>query len=108
MAKLKKGDKVLVIAGKDRNKTGLIEKISIKDGKVVVGGLNMVKKHLKRSAQQPQGGIIDKSLPFHLSNVMLLDSATGKPTRVGYRLIGKDKTRIGKVSHEPIIAKAEK
>ncbi len=108
MAKLKKGDKILIIAGRDRNKTGVIERVLTKDNKVVVTGLNMVKKHLKKSQQTPQGGIIDKSLPLPISNVMLLDPATNKPTRVGYRQSGKDKVRISKVSNEPIVTKESK
>ncbi|HSX41906.1 MAG TPA: 50S ribosomal protein L24 [Candidatus Saccharimonadales bacterium] len=108
MAKLKKGDKVLVITGRDRNKTGVIERVFAKDGKVIVSGLNMVKKHLKRSQQNPQGGIIDKSLPLQISNVMLLDPASNKPTRVGFRVNGQEKVRISKVSKEPIITKEGK
>lgn len=108
MSKLKKGDKVLVIAGRDRNKTGVIEKVFTKNGKIIVSGLNMVKKHLKRSQQNPQGSIIDKSLPMQISNVMLLDPASNKPTRVGFRLSGQAKVRFGKVSGEPITTKESK
>ncbi len=100
--KLKKGDKVLVIAGKDRGKTGLIERALPSQNKVVVTGVNIVKKHLKRSAQNPQAGIIDKTLPLSASNVMLLDSSNGKPTRIGYRMSGQEKIRFGKVSNQPI------
>lgn len=100
--KIRKGDKVLVIAGKDRNKTGVVERVLTSKNRVVIGGVNMVKKHLKRSTQNPQGGIIDKTLPIHLSNVMLLDPANNKPTRVGYKLAGKEKVRIAKKSGETI------
>lgn len=100
--KLLKGDKVLVIAGKDRGKTGLIERVLPKKHKVVVAGINMVKKHLKKSAKNPQGGVIDIVVPIHISNVMLLDPAQNKPTRVGYVVKGKDKHRVAKLSNEVV------
>ncbi|OGD61486.1 50S ribosomal protein L24 [Candidatus Berkelbacteria bacterium RIFCSPLOWO2_01_FULL_50_28] len=97
-----KGDKVLVIAGKDRGKTGVVERVLPKKNRLVIAGINVVKKHLKRSAKNPQGGIIDKSLPLHASNVMLLDPSRAKPTRVGWRFEGKKKIRFSKLSNEPI------
>lgn len=101
-AKILKGDKVLVIAGKDRGKTGLVERVMPKESKVVVTGINSVKKHLKKSAKNPQGGIIDKILPLHISNVMLLDPAQNKPTRVGYTIKGENKNRVAKLSGDVI------
>lgn len=107
MAKIKKGDKVLIIAGRDRNKTGIVERVFAADNRVIVGGLNIVKKHLKRSQQNPQGGIIDKALPLHSSNVMVLDGSN-KPTRIGYRMNGKEKVRFSKTNNETLSAKETK
>lgn len=101
-AKILKGDKVLVIAGKDRGKSGVVERVMPKESKVVVTGLNMVKKHLKKSAKNPQGGVIDTVRPIHISNVMLIDPNQNKPTRVGYSVKGKDKHRVAKLSGEII------
>lgn len=102
MSRILKGDKVLIIAGKDRGKTGLVERVLPKESRVVVVGVNLVKKHLKKSAKNPQGGIIDKTLPIHISNVMLLDPAQNKPTRVGYQLKGNEKQRISKRSGDVV------
>lgn len=102
MAKIKKGDKVLVITGKDKNKTGIIDKVFYKTNRVVVTGLNIVKKHLKKSKKHPQGGIIDKSMPIHISNVMLLDPTTNKPTRVTYKISSDKKYRFALVSGQRI------
>ncbi len=97
---------MIVIAGKDKNKTGLVEAVLPKANKAIVAGVGMVKKHMKKSAKFPQGGIIDKSMPIHLSNLMLLDPSTNKPTRVGYIIQGDRKLRKSKVSAE--IFRAEK
>lgn len=104
MTKLKKGDKVLIIAGKDRNKTGVIERVLPQKHRIVVAGLNVAKKHLKRSAKNPQGGIVDINMPLDISNVMLLDTNSGKPTRIGYKIVGDEKHRIAKVSNQTIKA----
>ncbi len=101
-AKILKGDKVLIIAGKDRGKTGVVERVMPQDHKVVVTGLNMVKKHMKKTAKNPQGGIIDIVHPIHISNVMILDPNQNKPTRVGYSIKGNDKHRVAKLSSEII------
>ena len=106
MAKIKSGDKVLVISGKNRHQTGVVERVLTKQGKAVVTGLNMVKKHLKRSAQNPQGGIIDKPMPLQLANLMLLDPSKDKPTRVGFKVSGKNKVRIGRLSGQEMVKKA--
>ena len=80
--KLKKGDQVVVIAGKDKGKTGTIAKVSPTTNKVVVTGLNMIKKATKPNPQTSEGGgILEKEAPIHASNVMLLDPKTGKGTR---------------------------
>lgn len=99
---VKKGDKVLVIAGKDRHKVGEIRRVIPRKNLVIVTGVNLVKKHLKRTAKTPQGGIIDVEKPLHVSNVMLLDPKTNKPTRIAYKMSGQDKVRISKVSGEII------
>lgn len=100
--KIHKGDKVIIISGKDRNKTGKVEKVLVTNNRAVVTGINVVKKHLKRSTQNPQGGIVDKTMPIHLSNVMILDPKTNKPTRIGYKTSGKDKVRVAKKSGETV------
>ncbi len=80
--KLKKGDQVVVIAGKDKGKTGTITKVSPTTNKVVVAGINMIKKATKPNPQTGEGGgLIEKEAPIHASNVMFLDPATGKGTR---------------------------
>jgi large subunit ribosomal protein L24 len=82
-AKLKKGDRVIVLAGRDKGKTGEIESVLPKEGRAVVGGVNMAIRHVKQS-QTSQGGRIPKALPIDLSNLALVD-ANGKATRVGFR-----------------------
>ena len=80
---VKKGDKVMVISGKDKGKTGVILAALPKKDRVLVEGVNIVKKHSKPSQMNPQGGIISQEAPIHVSNVMPLDPKTGEPTRVG-------------------------
>lgn len=96
--KLKKGDLVAVIAGKDKGKQGQITEVVLKDNKVVVEGVNVMKKHAKASQQNPQSGIITKQLPIHASNVMLVDPKSGKPTRVGKKSTKDGWVRIAKNS----------
>ena len=100
--KLKKGDKVIVTTGKDKGKTGEITTVFPKENKVIVGGVNMVKRHTKPS-QESAGGIISKEMPIHVSNVALVDPKTGKATRIGYK-VEKDgrKVRIAKKSGEVV------
>lgn len=100
--KIRKGDKVIVIAGKDRNKVSTVERVFPTANRAVVTGVNMVKKSLKRSAKNPQGGIIDKALPIHVSNLMILDPSKNKPTRVGYKFTGKEKNRVTKLGNETL------
>jgi len=83
--KLRKGDQVQVIAGKDRGKTGEITRVVTKTGRVIVDGVNVAKKHQRQTRQTMQAGIIDKDMPINASNVMILCSKCG-PTRIGYRL----------------------
>lgn len=100
--KIRKGDKVIVITGKDRNKVGTVERVLPEKNRAVVTGVNIVKKTLKRSAKNPQGGIIDMTATIHISNLMLLDPTSSKPARVGYSVKGKEKARISKVSGQAI------
>ncbi len=99
-AKLKKGDKVVVIAGKDKGRQGEITRVLPADGKAVVSGVNVAIRHTKQGAQA-QGGRIAKELPIQLSNLALLDS-NGKPTRVGFRFDGDEKVRFAKTTGETI------
>ena len=102
MQKIKKGDKVVVLAGKDKGRTGEVLKVMPKDDKAVVRGINIVRRHQKQTQAQ-EGGIISKEAPIHLSNVALADPKDGKPTRVGFQ-IQKDgkKVRVAKRSGELI------
>ena len=102
-AKLKKGDRVVVIAGRDKGKTGEIEQVLPKEGRAVVGGVNMAIRHVKQS-QTSQGGRIPKALPIDLSNLALLD-ANGKATRVGFRFTEEGKkVRFAKTTGDQIDA----
>ena len=97
---VKKGDKVQVISGKDKGKQGVVLAAFPKKNRVLVEGVNIVKKHAKPSQLNPQGGIISKEAPIHVSNVMPLDPKTGVPTRVGYKLVDGKKVRYAKKSGE--------
>ena len=101
-AKLKKGDKVRVLAGKDKGKDGTIASINPKAGKAVVEGINMAIRHTKQS-QTDQGGRIPKAMPIELSNLAMLDK-NGKPTRVGFKLEDGKKVRIAKTTGDVIDA----
>ena len=98
MMKIKKGDTVKVIAGKDKDKEGKV--LAVKDGKVLVEGVNMVTKHTKPSAANQQGGIVNKEAPIDVSNVMLV--VNGKATRVGFKMDGDKKVRVAKATGEVI------
>jgi len=80
--KLKKGDKVLVIAGKAKGQSGPIVRVLVRDNMVLLDGINLVKRHRRPSAQNRKGQIVDKPMPIHASNVMLMDPKSGKPTRI--------------------------
>ncbi|MES2844812.1 MAG: 50S ribosomal protein L24 [Pseudomonadota bacterium] len=99
-AKLKKGDKVVVLAGKDKGKQGEIAAVMPKDNKAVVEGVNTAIRHTKQSAAS-QGGRIAKAMPIDLSNLSLID-ANGKATRVGFRMDGDKKVRFAKTTGEAI------
>lgn len=99
---VKKGDKVQVISGKDKGKQGVILKALPKQNRVIVEGVNIVKKHSKPTQANPQGGIIEMEAPIHASNVMPLDPETKQPTRVGYRIENGKKIRYAKKSGKPL------
>lgn len=98
--KIKKGDTVKVIAGKDKDKEGKVLAVDAKNSKVIVEGVNMVTKHTKPSAANQQGGIINKEAFIHVSNVMLIHN--GKATRVGFKMDGDKKVRVAKATGEVI------
>jgi large subunit ribosomal protein L24 len=91
-AKIKKGDTVIVIAGRDKGRTGEVIEMRREDGRVLVRGVNMVKRHQRQTAAQ-EGGIVSKEASIHISNVALADPKDGKPTRVGFKLVGKGDDR---------------
>jgi large subunit ribosomal protein L24 len=91
-ARIKKGDNVVVIAGRDKGRSGEVIEMRRDAGRVLVRGINMVKRHQRQSASQ-EGGIISKEAPIHMSNVALADPKDGKPTRVGFKIVGKGEDR---------------
>ncbi len=104
--KIKKNDTVIVIAGNDRGKTGKVLKVFPKESRVIVEGINLRKRHTKPSQRNPQGGILEKEAPIHISNVMIIDPKTNEPTRIGAKIILDEKTgkkkiaRVSKASGE--------
>ena len=100
-AKIKKGDKVIVLTGKDKGRQGAVLKVFPKEERVLVEGLNIVHRHTKPSQGDPQGGIKNKEAPLHVSNVAVVDSK-GKATRVGFRMDGDKKVRFAKTTGEVI------
>jgi large subunit ribosomal protein L24 len=100
-AKIRKGDKVIVLTGRDKGRTGEVIEVRPADDRALVRGINMVKRHQRQSAQQ-EGGIISKESTVHLSNLALADPKDGKPTRVGFKFIGegvdRKKVRVAKRS----------
>jgi large subunit ribosomal protein L24 len=104
MAKIKREDEVIVIAGKDKGKRGRVSKV-LADGRVVVTGINIVKKHQRANPQlQIAGGIIEKEAPIQVSNIAIFNPATGSADRVGYKVDGDKKIRIFKSNGEAIDA----
>jgi len=85
-AKIKKGDKVVVLTGRDSGKSGEVISVLPKEGRAVVRGVNIVRRHQKQTMQQ-EGGILSKELPVHLSNLAIADPSDGKPTRVGFKIL---------------------
>ncbi|MGY9047781.1 50S ribosomal protein L24 [Puniceibacterium antarcticum] len=101
-AKLRKGDKVIVLAGKDKGTTGTITTVDPKSGKAIVEGVNMAIRHTKQS-QSTQGGRVPKAMPIQLSNLSLVDT-NGKATRVGFKIEGDKKVRFAKTTGDVIDA----
>ena len=96
---VKKGDRVMVISGKDKGKTGVILTAYPKKDRVLVEGVNIIKKHIKPNQANPQGGIVSQEAAIHVSNVMLIDPKTGEPTRVGYKV--EDGKKVKKKKNQP-------
>ncbi|MCK0128013.1 50S ribosomal protein L24 [Erythrobacter sp. F6033] len=101
-AKIKKGDSVVVLSGKDKGRTGTVEQVMPKDGKVVVEGVNIITRHKKPTQQNPQGGIERKPAPMNLSKVAVADPKDGKPTRVRFEEKDGKKVRVAVKSGETI------
>ena len=101
MQKIRKGDKVVVLAGKDKGRTGEVIRMMPKDDQAIVRGINMVRRH-QRQSQTQEGGIISKEAPIHVSNIAVADPKDGKPTRVGFKFVGEGdslrKVRVAKRS----------
>ena len=91
-AKIRKGDKVVILTGRDKGRTGEVVEVRPAEDRALVRGINMVKRHQRQTAQQ-EGGIISKESPIHLSNLALADPKDGKPTRVGFKFIGEGEGR---------------
>ena len=91
-AKIKKGDTVIVIAGRDKGRTGEVIEMRREDGRVLVRGVSMVKRHQRQTAAQ-EGGIVSKEASIHVSNVALADPKDGKPTRTGFKFVGEGDNR---------------
>lgn len=99
---IKTGDKVLVTTGKDKGKEGIVLKTLPNKDRVIVEGLNLMKKHTRPSGMDAQGGIVETEAPMHVSNVMLIDPSNGKPTKVGYKMENDKKVRFSKKTGEAL------
>ena len=99
-AKIKTGDRVVILAGKDKGVEGVVTKAMPRDGKVLVQGVNMIARHTKPSQADPEGGVKRREAPIHVSNVAILDPTTGKPARVGFEVRDGKKVRVLKGSGE--------
>jgi len=100
---IKKGDLVFVNSGESKGQQGRVLSVLVKESRAIVEGVNMVSKHTKPNAKHPQGGIIKKEAPVHISNLMLIDPTSGKPTRIGRKMNGEGKlVRFSKKSGEEI------
>ena len=101
-AKIKKGDRVVVTAGRDKGKRGEVRQVMPEESRAIVAGVNLVRRHTRQTAQT-EGGIISKELTIHLSNLAILDPKTGKPTRVGFKILDDGrKVRVAKGSGDLI------
>ncbi len=103
VAKIKKGDRVIVTTGRDKGKKGDVIKVFPKENRAIVSGVNTAKRHTKQSQTNPQGGIQSKDLPINLSNLAHVDPKTGGPTRIGWKVLGDGRrVRFAKKSGEVI------
>ena len=101
-AKIRKGDRVIVTAGRDKGKRGEVRQVMPEDGRAIVAGVNLVRRHTRQTAQT-EGGIISKESTIHLSNLAILDPKTGKPTRVGFKMLDDGrKVRVARGSGDLI------
>jgi large subunit ribosomal protein L24 len=100
--KIRKKDRVIVIAGKDKGKVGEVTSVYPRENRVTVAGVNMIAKHTKPSQANPQGGIIRHEAPIHISNVAHIDPKDNKPTRVGFKMVKDRKVRFARRSGEQI------
>jgi len=100
--KIKKGDKVIVVSGKDRGKEGTVVRALPEMESVIIEGVNIQKRHQRPTAKRQKGQIIEKALPIHVSNVMIKDPKSGKPSRVGYKDEGGTRVRFAKKSGSTI------
>ncbi len=101
MKKIKKGDEVIITIGKDKGKRGTVSQVLVEEGKLIVGGINVAKKHTKPNPNAGvQGGIVEKEMPIDVSNVAVFNPKTGKGDRVGFRMEGDKKVRIFKSNNE--------
>lgn len=100
-AKIKKGDRVMLLTGKDKGRTGAVTRVMPREDRVIVAGLNMVQRHTRPSQGDPQGGIKHHEASVHVSNVAIVDSA-GRPTRVGFQVRDGKKVRVAKTTGEVI------
>ncbi|MBU0723164.1 50S ribosomal protein L24 [Patescibacteria group bacterium] len=100
--KIKSKDIVIVIAGKDKGKKGKVIRAFPKEDKVIVEGINMKKKHQKSRSRGTKGQVVEIALPIHVSNVMIEDSKTNKPSRIGYKIVNEKKIRISKKNGDEI------
>ncbi len=100
-AKIKKGDTVKVLNGRDKGKTGQVTRMFPKEDRILIEGVNVVWRH-QRPSRQAQGGIVKKNAPIHISNVALVDSKSGKATRVGFKIEDGKKVRVARKSGEVI------
>lgn len=100
--KIKTKDKVIVLTGKDKGKVGEVTSVSPKESRVTVAGVNMIARHTKPSQANPQGGVIRREAPIHVSNVALIDPKSNKATRAGYKIVKGEKTRIARRSGQEV------
>ena len=101
-AKIRKGDRVVVTTGRDKGKTGEVRSVTPDEGRAIVAGVNLVRRHTRQTAQT-EGGILTKEAPIHLSNLAIADPKTGKPTRVGFKVLDDGrKVRVAKRSGDLI------